>query len=223
MTIFRIIDTETCGFEGGIVEIASVDVMPDGDIVNPMSDYVKPDRPITFSAMAAHHITEDMVADKPEIDSVCGRYQGADFLVAHNAKFDRGVLPEMGCNWLCTYKLSARFWPDLDSHANQYLRYALGLNPWVPEHLHAHRALYDCYVTAALFWRIKTESGWSPEEMLEISNQPILLRACRIGKHRGKTFEDIAKEDRGYLSWILTTDMDEDIKFTARHWLNGGK
>ncbi len=34
--MLRIIDTETCGLQGGIVEIASVDVI-DGKIVNPMS------------------------------------------------------------------------------------------------------------------------------------------------------------------------------------------
>lgn len=223
MTFFRIIDTETCGFEGGIVEIASVDVTGGGDIQNPMSDYVKPDRPITFGAMAIHHITEDMVADKPEITDVVGSYQNAEYFVAHNASFDRGVLPEMGGAWLCTYKLAARLWPELESHSNQFLRYALGLNPWVPEHLHAHRALYDCYVTAALFSRISSESGWTPEQMLEISNQPILLRTCKVGKYRGKSFKEIAGIDPGYLRWILTTDMDENIKHTARHWLNGDK
>lgn len=43
--MLRIIDTETCGLQGGIVEIASVDVI-DGKIVNPMSHLVRPDRPI---------------------------------------------------------------------------------------------------------------------------------------------------------------------------------
>ena len=37
--MLRIIDTETCGLQGGIVEIASVDVI-DGKIVNPMSHLV---------------------------------------------------------------------------------------------------------------------------------------------------------------------------------------
>lgn len=40
--MLRIIDTETCGLQGGIVEIASVDVI-DGKIVNPMSHLVRPD------------------------------------------------------------------------------------------------------------------------------------------------------------------------------------
>ena len=57
--MLRIIDTETCGLQGGIVEIASVDVV-DGKIVNPMSHLVRPDRPISPQAMAIHRIPEDM-------------------------------------------------------------------------------------------------------------------------------------------------------------------
>lgn len=44
--MLRVIDTETCGLQGGIVEIASVDIV-DGQITNPMSHLVRPDRPIS--------------------------------------------------------------------------------------------------------------------------------------------------------------------------------
>lgn len=222
MTIFRVIDTETCGLEGGIVEVASVDVVA-GEIINPMSDFVRPDRPIGFSAMAIHHITEDMVSDKPPIEEVYQQYQAADYLVAHNAPFDKGVLPDMGCEWICTRKLAARLWPELESHSNQYLRYALDTKPWVPESLHAHRALYDCYVTASLFRKIQAESGWSVEEMLDITNQPVLLRTLHMGKHSGKTYAEVAKDDPGWLRWAVLniTDMSEDMKFTIKHHLKG--
>ena len=73
--MLRIIDTETCGLQGGIVEIASVDVI-DGKIVNPMSHLVRPDRPISPQAMAIHRITEAMVADKPWIEDVIPHYYG---------------------------------------------------------------------------------------------------------------------------------------------------
>ncbi len=222
MTIFRVIDTETCGFDGGIVEVASVDVVA-GEIINPMSDFIKPDRPIGFSAMAIHHITEDMVADKPPIGEVYQQYQGANYLVAHNAPFDKGVLPDMGCEWICTRKLAARLWPGVESHSNQYLRYALDIKPWVPGNLHAHRALYDCYVTAGLFRKIQAESGWSVEEMLDITNQPVLLCTLHMGKHRGKTYAEVAKDDPGWLRWAVLniTDMSEDMKFTIKHHLKG--
>ena len=54
--MLRVIDTETCGLQGGIVEIASVDIV-DGQITNPMSHLVRPDRPISPQAMAIHRIT----------------------------------------------------------------------------------------------------------------------------------------------------------------------
>jgi DNA polymerase III epsilon subunit-like protein len=67
--MLRVIDTETCGLQGGIVEIASVDIV-DGQITNPMSHLVRPDRPISPQAMAIHRITEEMVADKPWIEEI---------------------------------------------------------------------------------------------------------------------------------------------------------
>lgn len=110
--MLRIIDTETCGLQGGVVEIASVDVV-DGKIVNPMSHLVRPDRPITPQAMAIHRITEAMVADKPWIEDVLPHYYGSEWYVAHNASFDRRVLPEMPGEWICTMKLARRLWPGI--------------------------------------------------------------------------------------------------------------
>ena len=110
--MLRVIDTETCGLQGGIVEIASVDVI-DGQIVNPMSDLVCPDRPISRQAMAVHRITEAMVADKPPIEALIHRYHGSPYYVAHNASFDRRMLPEMHGEWICTMKLARQLWPGL--------------------------------------------------------------------------------------------------------------
>ena len=74
--MLRVIDTETCDLQGGIVEVASVDVV-DGKIVNPMSHLVRPDRPISPQAMAIHRITESMVADKPWIEEIIPHYYGS--------------------------------------------------------------------------------------------------------------------------------------------------
>lgn len=84
--MLRIIDTETCGLQGGIVEIASVDVI-DGKIVNPMSHLVRPDRPISPQAMAIHRITEAMVADKPWIEDVIPHYYGTRITPALTAAY----------------------------------------------------------------------------------------------------------------------------------------
>ena len=218
--MLRVIDTETTNFEGGIVEIASVDI-EFGEICNPMSDFVRPPEAIGFEAMAIHHITEDMVADAPFISEVIGRYLGASVYVAHNAAFDKGKLPQIDAPWICTLKLARKLYPEFESHGNQYLRYRLGLKPTLPEGLYAHRALYDCYVTAELLIYMGREAQWTIREMREISASPSLLYRMRFGKHKGKTFEEVATEDKGYLRWLLGTDLDEDMEFTVKHWLKG--
>ena len=218
--MLRVIDTETTSFEGGIVEIASVDI-EFGAICNPMSDFVRPPEAIGFEAMAIHHITEDMVADAPFISEVIGRYLGASVYVAHNAAFDKGKLPQIDAPWICTLKLARKLYPEFESHGNQYLRYRLGLKPTLPEGLYAHRALYDCYVTAELLMYMGRKAQWTIREMREISASPSLLYRMRFGKHKGKTFEEVATEDNGYLRWLLGTDLDEDMEFTVKHWLKG--
>lgn len=220
--MFRVIDTETTSFEGGVVEIASVDIV-DGVICNPMSDLVKPAEKISFEAMAIHHITEDMVANAPIIDDVIGRYLGADVYVAHNAKFDREKLPQIDAPWICTLKLARALLPEHKSHSNQYLRYSLGLEPRVPEGLYAHRALYDCYVTAELLLCMGRQAKWTMGEMRAISSNPSLLHTLRFGKHKGISFAELAKTEPGYLRWLVANSDDEDVLFTAEHWLRGGK
>lgn len=240
--IFRVIDTETCGFEGGIVEIASVDVgvnaHPSYGIDRPMQDYVKPDRPIEFGAMAIHHITEDMVADALHIQDVWPMYWlgsvdgGNDvpdptFFVAHNAAFDKGVLPPSDVDWICTLKLARYVYPTLDSHTNQYLRYALGPNDNIlralPDDLHAHRALYDVYCTAAIFIHLAEKLDWSADLMLEITKAPSLIHFVKWGKYAKQkpTYDEIAKSDPGYFQWALAnmSDLDEDRRHTMIHWL----
>ncbi|MCK8571310.1 exodeoxyribonuclease X [Yersinia ruckeri] len=214
--IFRVIDTETTSFEGSVLEIASVDIV-DGKICNPMSDFVKPTEAISFEAMAIHHITENMVADAPLIEHVIDRYLDADIYVAHNAAFDREKLPQITAPWVCTLKLSRKLWPE-GGHGNQYLRYAHGLNPDVPEGLHAHRALYDCYVTAELLLHMNRIARWTVAEMREITKRPSLLHAMAFGKHKGKTFTDIASEDPGYFRWCLSNmELNEDQEYTMKH------
>lgn len=222
--MFRVIDTETCGLEGGIVEIASIDVI-DGKITNPMSDLVCPDRPISTRAMAIHRITPAMVAGKPYIEDIIGRYQGSPCYVAHNASFDRRVLPEMGGEWLCTMKMARQLWPGR-KYGNQALRHSLQLEVTPPAELHAHRALYDCYVTAALLLRIMEESG--PEiTALRTLCQPASREANHdifpFGKYRGQPVAVIARKDPGYLRWMLDNlnDLRPAFRQTLQRYLKG--
>ena len=217
--MLRIIDTETCGLQGGIVEIASVAVI-DGKIVNPMSHLVRPDRPISPQAMAIHRITEAMVADKPWMEDVIPHYYGSEWYVAHNASFDRRVLPEMPGEWICTMKLARRLWPGI-KYSNMALYKTRKLNVQTPPGLHHHRALYDCYITAALLIDIMNTSGWTAEQMADITGRPSLMTTFTFGKYRGKAVSDVAERDPGYLRWLFNNldSMSPELRLTLKHYL----
>ncbi|MWT51109.1 exodeoxyribonuclease X [Escherichia coli] len=195
--MLRVIDTETCDLQGGIVEVASVDVV-DGKIVNPMSHLVRPDRPISAQAMAIHRITESMVADKPWIEEIIPLYHGSQWYVAHNASFDRRVLPEMPGEWICTMKLARRLWPGI-KYSNMALYKSRKLSVRTPEGLHHHRALYDCYITG----------------------RPALLTTFTFGKYRGKPVSEVADNDPGYLRWLYNNldRMSPELRLTLKHYL----
>lgn len=82
----------------------------------------------------------------------------ADYLVAHNAAFDRqwfglGSLPPLEKPWLCTY--DDFVWsknPKPTSLVNTVLNHGLGVSS-------AHRALTDCQLIAALFDRLAESDG----------------------------------------------------------------
>lgn len=219
--MLRVIDTETCGLQGGVVEVASVDVI-NGEIVNPMSDLILPDRPISRQAMAVHRITEAMVVGKPTIEEAIGRYHGSPFYVAHNASFDRRMLPEMHGDWICTMMLARKLWPGI-KYGNQALRHSLKLEVTPPADLHAHRALYDCYVTAALLIRIMEISGWDAGQMAQHC-QPVSVTGdvLPFGKYRGQSVAAIARKDPRYLRWVLENvrDLRPPLRQALRKYLS---
>ena len=83
-------------------------------------------------------------------------------LAAHNAEFERGFLQRVmpgwvnDHSWICTLRCARHAWPELPSHANQFLRYHLELEPALrncPRHA-PHRALGDTIVTAHLLLKL---------------------------------------------------------------------
>ncbi len=54
------------------------------------------------------------------------------------------------------------------------------------------------------------------EEMIRISNAPILIARMPFGKHKSLLFSEVPKD---YLEWLLGTELDEDMAHTVRHHL----
>jgi len=98
--IFVAFDTETTGLsaaQGNIVEIAAIKFDWSGKVIDRFSELVNPGVKIPETAMNIHHIDDEMVAEKPLISEVIGRF--IDFfageeniLLAQNALFDIGFI-----------------------------------------------------------------------------------------------------------------------------------
>lgn len=220
--IARIIDYETTGTQDDhaaeIIEFGRIDVdISTRQISNPWRSYARPRGPIPPETKAVHHITEDDVKGAPQARELFDEFLGGDiaYLVAHNCPFEQNFTPDMGIPWICTYRVSRIVWPDAPGHSNQTLRYWLDL-PADPERASPpHRALPDAYVTALLFCRLLDEK--TPDEMVQISRYPALLKIMNFGKHKGMAFADAPID---YLEWIRDkSDMNEDTKFSAKYWI----
>lgn len=213
----RVVDVETTGVgdQDKVVEVASIDVSLTAlHPAFPMRDFVNPGIPIPPQASAIHHIVDLDVEYKPKLEEVIGKYKGAELYAAHNAKFDSRFLgDDLEGEWICTYKCAYAQWPDAPGYGNQVLRYWLELPAPPHDYGHAHRALYDCWVTGHLLIKL-LEAGWTVDRLIEVSRLPRELRAIPFGKHRGTAFADL---DIGYLDWMSTkSDWDEDVQYTLK-------
>lgn len=230
------LDTETTSLEEGRLVQLAYELYDsnnkNGGIV--VERKYKPPVHIAIEAMAVHHITEKMLEDKyPFQPGDLGDALENFVMVAHNAPFDIGVLVREGCQkpkyWIDTKKV-AQYYLDYTAYNLQFLRYRFELEVEAI----AHDALGDINVLKAVFMRLYQialeEEGVSEQKMMQklihISINPIKLRRMVFGKHKGKLFDDIAKEDISYLQWLrkdtLTkpeADQDKDILYTISFYL----
>lgn len=227
--MFIFLDTETTGTEKEDRLCQLAYKTETGKIVNQL---FKPSLPIAIEPMSIHHITNEMVENKPAFkDSF--EYQklvdllndDKNILVAHNAKFDVDMLEKEGIHpkkVICTLKLARHMDPEgkIPKYSLQYLRYFLGIKVEAT----AHDALGDILVLEKLFERlfVKMSKSIGPaaveNRMMDISSKPVLLSRMYFGKHKRKFFREIPKDDLQWLSG--QDDLDEDMRFTVGHYLN---
>lgn len=157
---FVAFDTETTGLsveKDDIVQIGAVRVL-NGRIVGgeTVNTYVNPGRPIPPVSTRIHHVTDEDVANAPDIAKACKalhHFSRGAVLVAHNAPFDIGLLRKTaarsGVTWdhpvLDTVLLSAVVFGTTETHSLDALCERLSVT--IPPHLR-HTALGDAQATA---------------------------------------------------------------------------
>lgn len=214
---FVCIDCETTGLdahEDRIIEVAAM-CFDANTIYGESESLINPECLIPETSIAIHHITQDMVADKPTIEKVLPdllKLIGDHIIVGHGVKFDIDILAiaaernSIPCNirnnrFLDTLRM-ARLYGQCPVNSLEYLRKHFN----VPLE-GAHRAMSDVIVNKEVFKHLAKRYK-TTEMLFEALSRPILMEAMPLGKYKGRSFRDIPLQ---YLQWIANKDFDQDL------------
>lgn len=143
-----------------VVELGIV-IVENGYITGvPQVWLVRPENPITHFATRIHHISNKDVASAPNLESVQTdilQLLCSDYIIAHNASVDYGVLRRKFTNWkpkgiLDTLRMARKIVPRLKSYSLDKLVGEFNLDFDLDRtDLKTHRAGYDALIAARLF------------------------------------------------------------------------
>ncbi len=232
-----ILDTETTGVEqeDRICQLAYLVLDDSGELIEHYNSLCTPPLPIKYDSMAIHHITPEMIEGKPScIESEAFKRlnelnSSENILVIQNAPFDLAMLEKEGfvsqMQLVDTFRIVRKYLPEQKQHGQQYLRYSLGLykkeSSFIEKlgvEIKAHDALGDVIVLKSLYDYLL--NSLSPQEMVEICSEPILLDLMPMGRHRGKRIEEVALNARNDLQYMIENfDLDIDMRYSFEYWL----
>lgn len=166
----------------------------------------KPTKPITFGAMAVHHILPRELEDCPPPSSFT-LPDGVEFLVGHSIDFDWHAIGRPDVKRICTHAMAEHCWPEADSHSLAALLYMLdGPTPETRHRLqNAHSALTDALNCRLLLKHILAEkpeiTTWSAlYAFSEEARIPIYMPMKKWEGVKLVNMEDSA------ISWCLRQD-----------------
>lgn len=241
---YILLDTETTGAspEDRIIQLGYM--VLGGQGVEVQNEFCSCDIPISYGAMEVHGITPEMIEGKP-ICTQMNAYKRLlelnrpeNYMIIHNAPFDLGMLEKEGFDTqmkvIDTLRVAKHLLPDEDAHRLQYFRYKFELYKEEQKEadtlgivVKAHDAIGDVLVLKLLLSRLraiveeKFPNENPVEKMLDLTNTPILIKSFRFGKYKGKTLQEVAVSDAGYLRWMLSSmeNLDEDMRYSINQVL----
>ena len=244
MAKYIILDTETTGV-GENDRVIQLGYIVLG--VNPIevhNEFNSSDVPISFGAMEVHGITPDLIEGKPTCIETSAYKRllelntSDNYIIIHNAPFDIKMLEKEGFSTqmkvIDTLRVAKHILPDEEAHRLQYFRYKMDLYKEEEKEasalnivVKAHDAIGDVLVLKLLLskLRVAVQTAYPSEnpveKMVDLTNTPILVKTFRFGKHKGKELEEVAREDAGYLRWMLSSmdNLDDDLRYSINHYL----
>ena len=215
MTVL-IFDTETTGKQAPeLIEAAWLRVqdMHGLEVEEQFVQRYRPAKPIELGALAVHHILDEDLQDCPPASEF--RLPGnTEYLVGHSIDFDWEVIGRPDVRRICTYAMSRKLWPDLDSHSQSALLYHFSKDRHkTRENLrNAHSALADVKFCRVILNRVLlTVRPPSWESLWEFSERARIPDTMPFGKYRGVKISDLPDD---YRRWALANlnEMDPYLR-----------
>lgn len=210
-----ILDTETHTLNGQPIEIAYAPIdVQNGKLTLDKSklfdQLYSVDEPISFAAMAVHHILESDLLNKPHYSSFT-LPPDTQYIIGHNIDYDIRAIEKCGVKTssikaICTLALARRVWPDAEAHNISALIYMISKGSEKAREMikKAHRADMDIILTANILMHIVHQLNInSMEELYVASEDARIPRSINFGKHRGTNIADLPAD---YIQWLLRQD-----------------
>ncbi len=240
MAKYVLFDTETTGAqeEDKIIQIGGMVVNSKTDI-ECFDEMCSTQTPIKIEAMEVHNITPDLLDGKPICtqtnfyNKILELNNASNYLIAHNIKFDLGMIKKEGFEnkytLIDTLRCAKHLFPELPYHRLQYIRYALKLYENEEDEakkldiiIKAHDAIGDVLIMKLFLSELVKKCNeiypdYNPmEKLADLTKTPVMIKTFKFGKYKGRDIIEVAREDSGYLNWMRQNmkDLDEDMKYT---------
>ncbi|WP_339352536.1 3'-5' exonuclease [Acinetobacter beijerinckii] len=210
-----ILDTETHTLNGLPIEIAYAPIEIENgklslDKKKIFDQLYQVGQPISYAAMAVHHILESDLKDQPFYNEF-GLPSETTYIIGHNVDYDIAAIARCGVDTsklkpICTLALARHVWEDAEAHNISALIYLISKGSEKAREMlkGAHRADADIILTANILMHIIHQLNIKNVEQLYIaSEQARIPKSITFGKHKGTSIQDLPAD---YIQWLLRQD-----------------
>lgn len=226
---FICLDCETTGLDpknDRIIEIAATRFSFE-EVIDQFETLVNPKQIIPEASQLIHHISNEMVKEKPTIDKVLPsffEFIGEHIVVGHGIEFDISIILEEARKHGLFPPLKKVPFIDTLRLARLYGQCPINSLEKLREHFNikfegAHRAMGDVTVNVEVFKRL-SRNFKTTEDLLQRLRKPILLKMMPLGKHKGRLFSEIPLD---YLIRSTKRKFDRDLSFTIQREIKARK
>lgn len=217
-----ILDTETHTLNGLPIEIAyaPIDIQAGKlslDKSQMFDQLYQVGEPISYAAMAVHHILDADLEDQPSYTDF-SLPQETIYIIGHNIDYDIAAIQRCGVDTsnikaICTLALARQVWPQAEAHNISALIYMIAKGSDKAREIlkGAHRADADIILTANILMHILHHfKVQTVEELFEASEHARIPQVIGFGKHKGTRIEDLPQD---YIQWLLKqADLDQYLR-----------